>query len=198
MKKLNTHNLKPSAKVIDGTLVLSLPDAVTPVVWKMDFGKTKASAIEVRAGDNDNHDLVLKTPQADAYTIASYAKASLATRALMAITNAMNNAHGHINPQPGNNGLPVPVYSRPRKSVGSIIFSIMKWVFLLLAFAALLFVGSIAASVYLGSTGGNTQISQPASRTTAPAPRIENRTQNSGARNSVGEPVSADDFLTGR
>ncbi len=194
MKKITPSTLKPSAKVIDGILVLSLPDAVTPVVWKMDFGATKASAIEVRAGNNDNHDLVLKTPKADAYTIASYDKASLATRALMAITTAMNNSQGHINPYKGN-GLPVPIYSQPRarKSAGNIILKTLKWLFLLLAVIALLFVASIAVPLFFGGSDNTTQITQ-----TTRAPAMRTQDDNSTARSSVGEPVSADDFLLGR
>ncbi len=189
MKILMPNTLKPSAKVIDGTLILSLPDAKTPVVWKMDFGTTKSSAIEVREGKNDNHDLVLKTPKADAYTIASYDKMSLATRALMTVTNAMNNAQGHINPYKGNN-LPVPLYTQPYKSrpSGNIILRLLKWFFLTIAVIALLFVASIAVPLFFGGSSNTPQMTQ----TTQP------QSDTSGAKASVGEPVSADDFLMGR
>ena len=37
-----------SAKIVDGILVLSLPDAIHPVVWQMELGQSKSSALEIR------------------------------------------------------------------------------------------------------------------------------------------------------
>ena len=73
-KKETEMDFVPKAKVVDGVLILSLPDADSPVVWRMELGKTKASAIEVRA-ENDNgetvHALIVKTPQSDVYKIGT-------------------------------------------------------------------------------------------------------------------------------
>ena len=46
-KKTNT-DFESSAKVVDGNLILSLPDAINPVVWRMELGSVKASAMEVK------------------------------------------------------------------------------------------------------------------------------------------------------
>ena len=56
-----TGGFSASAKVVDGTLILSLPDAISPVVWRMELGHAKSSAIEVREQDNGTFMLTLKT-----------------------------------------------------------------------------------------------------------------------------------------
>ncbi|MCB1557493.1 MAG: hypothetical protein KDJ50_01055 [Alphaproteobacteria bacterium] len=88
----------PHAKVVDGILILSLPDADSPVVWQMEVGQAKSSAMEVRPADQNNssYKLVLKTPRADVLDIASYSKKEDAVRALMTVSEAMENAQGQI------------------------------------------------------------------------------------------------------
>ena len=105
-----TGSFSPSAKIVDGTLVLSLPNAVSPVVWRMDLGKTKSSAIEVREDEN-LYSLVLKTPQADIYKIARYESKLPATQALICIMEAMSKAQGQFGtaPETAGNRLPVVV-----------------------------------------------------------------------------------------
>lgn len=96
IKKL-TGGYTSSAKVVDGTLVISMPDAISPVVWRMDFGHAKSSAIEVR--DNDGHYvLILKTPKGDVNDIAPFDSKAKAVNALMAVSRAMEQGHGQIKP----------------------------------------------------------------------------------------------------
>lgn len=96
IKKL-TGGYSSSAKVVDGTLIISLPDAISPVVWRMDFGHAKSSAIEVR--DNDGHYvLILKTPKGDVNDIAPFDSKSKAVNALMAVSKAMEHGQGQIRP----------------------------------------------------------------------------------------------------
>ncbi len=97
IKKI-TGGFTPSAKVIDGTLILSLPDALSPVVWRMELGHAKSSAIEVREQKDGGYMLTLKTPKGDVNDIAPYATRAAAVTALVAISNALEHAHGHINP----------------------------------------------------------------------------------------------------
>ncbi len=86
----------PSAKVVDGMLILSLLDAIQPVVWQMELGQSKSSALEVRPKDDGTFGLYLKTPRADVQEIAPYATKEKAIRALSAVTRAMERAQGHI------------------------------------------------------------------------------------------------------
>src|SRR5690606_21303301 len=58
-----TGNYAASASVVDGTLIISLPDAITPVVWRFALGQAKASALEVRPQDDGTFMLLLKTPR---------------------------------------------------------------------------------------------------------------------------------------
>lgn len=100
-----------TAKVIDGTLILSLPDAVTPVVWQMELGQSKSSALEIRNTGNDNFTLTLKTPRQDVLEIATYNNRDQAIKALLVVSQAMEKAHGQLKSAPQPNSYPVPVIS---------------------------------------------------------------------------------------
>lgn len=91
------EKFQPSAKVVDGLLILSLPDAISPVVWQMEVGQSKSSALEVRPAENDNaYSLILKTARADVLDIARYETKEHAVRALLTVSQAMEKASGHI------------------------------------------------------------------------------------------------------
>lgn len=100
-----TGGYSSSAKIVDGTLILSLPDAVSPVVWRMDLGQAKASALEIREKKNGTFMLTLKTPKGDVNEIAPFDERARALRALMAVSRAMEQAHGQtirFQPAPGS------------------------------------------------------------------------------------------------
>lgn len=61
----------PSSAIRNETLVLTLPDAVNPVVWQFDLSSVRASAIEVQAHEGLNL-LRLKTPRGEVHDIAAY------------------------------------------------------------------------------------------------------------------------------
>jgi hypothetical protein len=92
MKKF--WNMEPkdytsSARVVDGTLILSLPDAINPVVWRMELGNIKASALEIRTQENGASLLVLKTPKGETYEIAPFSTRQAALDALMRVSTAL-------------------------------------------------------------------------------------------------------------
>lgn len=92
-----------SARVVDGKLILSLPSAVSPVVWQMDLGQAKASALEVRHDAEGNvHTLTLKTPKGETVEIATFSTRELSVEGLMAASQALENAHGQIRPGAAN------------------------------------------------------------------------------------------------
>ncbi|QQG36699.1 MAG: hypothetical protein HYS17_02685 [Micavibrio aeruginosavorus] len=97
-----TGNYSSSASVVDGTLIISLPQAITPVVWRMDLGHARASALEVRSLENGTHVLTLKTPKGDVHDIAPFAQRGKAIEALMAVSRAMEQAQGQIRPIAAN------------------------------------------------------------------------------------------------
>jgi hypothetical protein len=79
----------PSANVVDNSLVLSLPNALNPVVWRMELAKAKMSAIEIREDKIGDFALILKTPKGDSNEIARFGGRKEALKGLNAITAAM-------------------------------------------------------------------------------------------------------------
>lgn len=205
-----TGGYKSSAKVNAGTLVLSLPDAITPVVWRMDLSTAKSSAIEVRENEDGFYDLVLKTPKADAHNIAVYEFKIKATQALMAVTKAMSKCEYYSGESNlSKRHLPVPVYApRPRTKV----IKVATYAYIVLSLAAF---GFFAYSIYDFTRNNATPVTaksyssyetnktydknyenflsgndleQPKVTKSAPAPK----------KVKTGEVMSADDFLKKR
>jgi hypothetical protein len=169
-----------SASIVDGKLILSLPDAITPVVWQMDFSSVKASALEVRQGKDGTFTLTLKTPKGEALDIAPFAKREQAISGLMAAARALENAQGRIRPGAAGEAPASAVYTAPAgKSAGG------KWLGTLVALVVLLILIGIWGSLAPrppASAAQNSTIAAPAG--------------NAGEENGV--PLSADDFLKGK
>lgn len=174
MKKLlqsMTGGYASSACVVDGTLVLTLPDAISPVVWRMDLGQAKASALEVRDNGDKTYSLVLKTPRGDVNEIAPFAQRQQAIKALMAVSHAMEHAHGQTRPV----SVAAANDAGGRKK-GRVMTSIVA--VLLLLFLILIFI-NMGPQVL------------PVTDTAATGAAVTGEAQ-------PGTPVSADDFLRGR
>lgn len=187
-----TGGYSASAKVVDGTLVLSLPDAITPVVWQMDLSQVRASAIEVRGADNGQFVLALKTPKGDVNDIAPYQTRAKAVHALMAITRAMENAHGAIRPaavtattasaEQTVTAAPAP-YKKPT-SGGQILAALGGLALVIFLIMMLMRMnGPLVAEM-----SGEGMATRPSSATLS----------SGGGSAPAGEPVSADDFLRNR
>lgn len=169
-----------TAKVIDGILILSLPDAISPVVWQMELGQSKSSALEIRNGDNGQFILTLKTPRQDVLEIAAYANRDQAIKALLVTSSALEKAQGQLKVMPANtnsnsnsNGYPVPAVTYAKAGSGLL----KKFLTILgMTFA------SIVALVLVIFIAGKILLSTPST----PAP------------GSNSAPVSADEFLENR
>ena len=96
MKISSSEKLVSTAKVVDGILILSLPDAMSPVVWQMELGQSKSSALEVRNSADGFFVLALKTPRQDILEIAIYQQKEQAIKALLATSQAMEKAQGQL------------------------------------------------------------------------------------------------------
>lgn len=95
-KKTN-EAYESSAKVVDGNLIISLPDALNPVVWRMELGSVKASALEVRPHANDGTFILsLKTPKGEVHDVAPFDSRERALQALMRVSNALQSASGKM------------------------------------------------------------------------------------------------------
>lgn len=173
-----------SARVVDGKLILSYPDAITPVVWQMDLSTAKASALEVRENEKGNFILALKTMKGENADIAPFSTKDAAVNALMAASRALENAHGQI--RVGGEAISsatpsasIAITAQKKSGRGS------KWAAGFLAFLLIAFLvgvwGSIAPrspiSVY-NAAGG-------------PVSASPTRASN----NEAGVPLSADEFL---
>ena len=79
----------PRATVRDGMLVLSLTNAISPVVWRLDIGNIKPAALEIRKNEGGTYDLILKNQKSDLNIIASFDNRKEAVRALKAVMRAI-------------------------------------------------------------------------------------------------------------
>lgn len=190
------QNYLTSAKVVDGTLILSVPNAITPAVWRLDLGNVKASALEVRDNDNDNFTLVLSTPKGDVHDVASFYKKEEAIEALLAVTSALEGAQGQIKPglyAPSNdsnqlnvpNRLPVlspqpQSQSTPSKKSNKALASVAGVLVLVVMIVILMNMGPKTTSL------DNNSLSNTAASSSA---------ATSGGTTGAGVPMSADDFL---
>ena len=180
------HKKSASAKVVDGILILTLPDALRPVVWQMQLGQAKSSALEVRDAVDGTFLLILKTPRADNIEIAPFATKAEAVEALLCVSAAMEKAHGQLHAFASPSGYPSPALIPHRSWLGRVL---KFWGYLLLALVT--FFAVLAAVVWFTSSGER-PIAGSASpvQQAAPAEPIENP-----ASTPANEPVSAEDFL---
>lgn len=189
-KQNGPHNdvYSATAKVVDGNLILSLPDAVNPVVWRMELGSVKASALEVRKGSVEGQSLlILKTPKGETHEIAPYDSREKALSALMQVSNALQTADGKMaagNRQPATANSNQP--SSPLPADGTTGSNAIKW---LVALGIVLAV--IALFAYLGSLGAPEMSSGVSDSATVTGPA------NGNASGQSGVPESANDILKG-
>jgi hypothetical protein len=157
----------PSAKVIDGILVLSLPDAISPVVWQMELGQSKSSALEIRTSEDGKFILTLKTPRQDVLDIAQYANRDQAIKALLVTSQALEKAQGQLKAggtkqQPV---YPVPAITNGKSTHG--LFCILKKIlkFSAITFSVIILVGLtlfFIGKVFLGAPQQGTSPSESA------------------------------------
>lgn len=169
------QSLAASAKVVDGTLILTLPNALSPIVWRMELGSVRSSALEVRSGANDTSVLTLKTPKGDVNDIASFAAKKDAVDALMSVSKAMESAHGQITPKSSGSG--ENFHQKLEKS------SKKRWVLTGIGVLIVLFL----IKTMMGMSPTSMSASSGAGFASNPAAEA--------AKQTVGEPVSADDLL---
>ncbi|MAH04248.1 MAG: hypothetical protein CL561_01665 [Alphaproteobacteria bacterium] len=192
LKKNKTDNA--NASVVDGKLILSFPEALTPIVWQMDLNDAKSSAFEV-VEDGKNFALITKKQGAQKKeSIAPFSTRNEAVAALMATSSALKNGHGHIQPYSAQSAIQPagqPVYHMPSSSETNKS-NIGKW---FIAILCLIIIGALITIMSsmqpriptsVDNAGTRTPISNPATPGTA------------NPASSAGVPVSADDFLRSR
>ncbi len=185
-----------SAKVVDGALILSLPDAISPVVWRMELGSVKSSALEVRDQKDGTFMLTLKNPRDDVHNIAPFAEKAIAVRALMAVSHALEHGHGHSSPANANRTASLlsddiappapraPAY-QPTDS------GMAKWATGIVAVLILFVLIGVLVHQTPSSGSFTNQTASNSGSTAAPS----SSTQIEPSTTAAGVAVSADDFL---
>lgn len=88
-KHVSPH--KATANVIDGVLIVSMPNAETPAVWRFDLSQVSIGGVEIR-NDEGRFILGARNARGELQDIAAYPTRESATQALTEITAAMMNA----------------------------------------------------------------------------------------------------------
>lgn len=174
-----------SARVIDGKLILSFPDALSPVVWQMNLNEVAASALRVEEKAKTKNFALVMTTQDSAMDVALFAAREQAVEALMTASHALENAAGQIQAS-----TPAGYYAGPHAMPAANIVAIQKprrrWIPVGLALLALLGFFTYWTSL---------QPRAPQSYNADPAANTAASTQGGSAQQQSGVPVSADEFL---
>ena len=178
MLKALTQTKNASARVVDGALVLSLPNAVQPVVWRMELGHAKASAMELRELAGGQTDLTLISQRGEERRIATFDHKGDALAALMKISKALHGAKGT------SGGTQTAAPAAPHRS--SPLKSALKWFGALAAVLLVVFIFTylvqLTPAVYDGADNAATSNGAAA---------------GNGGSSEAGLPESADAFLQG-
>lgn len=183
--------LTPSAAIVDSKLILSLPNALSPVVWQMDLTQTKASALEIVAGKTKGeHLLRLRTPKGDQVDIAPFDTLEKAMEALSQVAKAMESAHGRIAPAANSSARygGGPIYYTGRSSAVMKLFAFLG---MFLLFALLVWFWINISAVQSGRVAQQAALTQQVQQTAQ-----SQQQQQVAPELQAGVPVSADDFLT--
>lgn len=173
-----------TAKVVDGSLVLSLPDAVTPVVMRLSLEEAKSAAFTVLE-KKDQHVLTVQFSEKESRDIAPFDEKEKAVNALMAASAALEKgSRVYVGGGSAHNDNDEGGFSF--KSFG-------KWVAALgLLFVLVWFVASMNSGLPQAPT---LSAAERAAGGQAAATGT-GRTPFDNPREVTGEPVSADAFLS--
>lgn len=165
---------RSSARVVDGSLVLSLPDAATPAVMRLSLEEVKQAALEVIEQDG-TYVLTLRTSAKESRDIAPFAQREVAVEALMAASRALERG--------SRQALPANDAGAAGEAQGG---GSLKWVGAFCVLALLVWV------VWSSATGPNIPRA-PFDADTNPSSVIS---AGSVDPNATGVPMSADQFLS--
>jgi len=116
-----TGHYSPSAKVTDGRLVLSLPDAETPAVWIMDLNDAATSVMRLENDKQGFYVIKKHSGKAAAETVAVYRDRKAGERALTKATCALEKAR-ELGLRKGIDGRPVIIRPASRLARAFNIF----------------------------------------------------------------------------
>lgn len=168
-------------KIVDGKLILSLPNAQMPVVWQMDLEQAQSASFTVQEDKKAKlFNLVFKTQEGGEDIIAPFDEKQSAVDILMETSNVLQNAHGQIKPGANNVSAGAPAQQQKSDKLGAVLAIIL----------AVILVG-----IWMLSAAGPGRIGQGG---VDPNRASSSLTGGADPSQSSGVPVSADDFLQGR
>lgn len=157
--------------VVDGSLVLSFPQAAEPVVWRMNLTQAKEAGFEIREAKG-KFQLVQKSG-ADAQSIAAFDTRDSAVDALMQVSAALQGGRTPANDRMGR-------ISASERT---------QWI---IAIVGVLVVIALFYSLARVAPTETTLAASPAAGTTQ-----DSAATSADPQSASGVPVSADDFLRG-
>lgn len=162
---------RSTAKVVDGSLVLSLPDALVPTLMRMDLEEVRAAALEVTPR-KETYVLTLKVSKDNIRDIAPFETREQAVAALMAASQALEKGSARAN------------YTPADEQRAGTSGSALKWVG---AVGVVLFLFWIVSS--MGSQIPRPPASEGATNTASATGA------SAGGKDATGVPLSADEYL---
>ena len=171
-----------SVKVVDGKLILSLPDALEPVVWQMDLEQAQSAAFTVKEDKKSkSFKLVFKAEGGKTEEIAPFADKQSAMDVLMETSEALQNAQGQIRTAASTSEATAKMgaFGTEKGDKLGAVLAVALIIFLVLSWIIFSSVPEKLADTKreLGTYGTSA---------------------SSTSRDSSGVPVSADDFLSNR
>lgn len=181
------QEITSSAEVVDKHLILSLPNAVEPIIWRMSLDKIGTASFEIKhVKASDTYKLTLKPAKGAAETIAPFDNKEDALTALMNASDALLKPE-QSNPAPAN--IEVQPYIQTQAGVQPVQMQkarSYKWLYLFLGLLVVIGLYSYMTSLTpitdknFGAQTGTTTAGTP-----------------NPAAAETGVPLSADDFLSG-
>ena len=185
-----TGGYSSSASVVDNNLIISLPDAKSPVIWRKDIGKIASAALEVREEKDGSYVLTFKHEKGQDEDIAPFNSRAKAVKALMTISSAMQNATISAPRDAANNSkAAAPVAALPQNNPKS---EKSPWVGGLIGLAILAFLVYVLLTMSPGTPIRGDGAAEPQ------ASAFATSTTNNPPPQDTGVPVSAETFLMGR
>ncbi len=174
---LKNKKLTSSAEVVNDHLVLSLPNAEEPVVWRMALKDMGTASFEIKPVKNSNvHKLVLKPKKGTAEIIAPFQDKDTALEALIKASDALQSG-GTSKKNNGAANETENVTATPQQKTRS---GSNKWLYLLLGLGIV-----IGLYAFLSNQAPNRIGTLTATQNTA----------DTNVNSEVGIPLSADDYF---
>lgn len=179
------QNIHSKARIVDGALVLSLSDAKSPIVWRMDLKNLREAAFQL-VEENSDYLLVVRTDDGQVKDIARYETREGGQRALLLATEAFMEGTPSQSDKENKSFL--------RSVIDFPVGNLLRWVF----FFILLFLLLIAVMLMLNpNTNTMQQMQMPEQQQVLPTPpeRTTRQPTTPDSRLESGEPVDVDELF---